>query len=70
MIIASDSDPVIENTYRRDYLECPYCHHIDQDSWELGDGGEGCGETECGKCEREFKWSRSFSVSFIGRPIK
>lgn len=57
---------MIEDTYNREELECPYCHHKQRDAWELGDGGEGCGETECGGCEREFRWSRMVSVSYKG----
>jgi len=57
-----------EETYNHEGVECPYCGCVDRDSWELGDGGEGCGETECGECEREFTWARSISVSYKGIP--
>ena len=47
---------------------CPYCGYIDTDSWELG-GGFGSeqsddGETECGKCEREYRWHREIVITF------
>lgn len=58
-----------EETYNREGVICPYCGYLDRDSWELGDGGEGCGETECGQCEKEFTWSRSFSVTYRGIPL-
>ena len=57
-----------EETFDRDGVVCPYCGHKYRDSWELGDGGEGCGETECGSCDREFIWVRHISVSYTGRP--
>lgn len=57
-------------TYNHDFVECPYCHYEDRDSWELGDGGEGCGTTECGHCEREFQWSRTFTINYKGSPLK
>lgn len=56
-----------KTTYSTEGVVCPYCGHEDRDSWELGDGGEGCGETECGECEREFVWVRTLSVSYSGR---
>jgi len=36
---------------------------------ELGDGGEGCDTMECGHCEKEFTWARSFIVTYKGIPI-
>ncbi len=53
-----------------DEVTCPYCGYQMRDSWELGDGGEGCGETECGQCEREFMWSRTFHVRYSGKKLK
>ncbi len=58
---------ISENTYNDKGVECPYCGHIDKDSWELGDGGEGCGETECGECEKTIIWVRNISVSYEGK---
>jgi hypothetical protein len=58
-----------EETYEQSKVRCPYCLELLSDSWELGDGGEGCGEIECGHCEREFVWSRSFTVIYKGIPI-
>jgi len=60
---------MIDETWNNDVLECPYCHHKCRDAYELGDGGEGCGETECGSCEREFRWSRSITVHYRGIPV-
>jgi DNA-directed RNA polymerase subunit RPC12/RpoP len=59
---------MIEDTYNNDQLECPYCHHKDRDAYELGDGGEGCGETECHRCGKEFRWVRTITVHYTGRP--
>jgi uncharacterized Zn-finger protein len=42
---------------------CPYCGHIDRDSWELGDGGTD-GETECGACEKTYLWERNIIVEY------
>ena len=55
-------------TYNDDGVECPYCGYVDKDSWELGDGGEGCGDTECGECEKPILWARRISVSYTGKP--
>lgn len=59
-----------EETLERDQLACPWCLKIQSDPWELGDGGEGCGETECDTCERTFIWGRSFTVWYTGKPKK
>jgi hypothetical protein len=50
-------------------LQCPYCLALDADAWEMGDGGEGCGETECGSCGKEFRWARHITVNYSGKPI-
>ena len=47
-----------------DLAVCPYCGHKNRDSWELGDGGEECGEDECGECGEEYRWSRLVSISY------
>jgi hypothetical protein len=45
---------------------CPYCGHVDRDSWELGDGSSGdeIGETECGGCGKTYVWVRSVTVDY------
>jgi len=62
----SQTNDAVEETYG-DTLKCPYCGHPRRDSEELGDGGEGGGETECGSCEREFRWSRTLTVRYYGK---
>jgi len=59
-----------EPTYDDGNVICPYCGKSQQDSWELGNGGAETGITECSECEKEFKWEREISVSYIGRGIK
>lgn len=56
-----------EDTYNHDGVECPHCHHVQRDSWELGDGGEGSGETECGACEELILWTRNVHVSYSAK---
>jgi DNA-directed RNA polymerase subunit RPC12/RpoP len=58
-----------ETTYESENVKCPYCGEFQGDSWELGDGGEGCGEMECGSCEKEFAWAREFMVTYKGIPL-
>lgn len=61
---------ITNDTYNSDGVECPYCGYVDKDSWELGDGGEGCGEIECGECEKLFNWQRMISINYRGFKIK
>jgi len=56
-------------SYSDDEVQWPYCGHEQGDSWELGRGGEGDGETECGECFKTFRWSRTLSVSYESTPI-
>jgi hypothetical protein len=58
-----------ETTYESSDVRCPYCLELQSDSWELGDGGEGCDTMECGHCEKEFTWARSFIVTYEGIPL-
>ncbi len=58
-----------EETYMHDATQCPYCGRIDRDAYELGHGGEGCGETTCGSCEKDFLWQRTVSVSYTCKPV-
>jgi len=59
-----------DETYNSEGVECPFCGWVNRDSWELGDGGEGCGEIECGECEKTFVWERCVSVNYTGRKLK
>lgn len=39
---------------------CPYCGSEEPDSWQLGDGADNSGVTECGSCGGEYRWERCF----------
>jgi hypothetical protein len=49
-------------------LFCPYCMHEDRDV-EFDITRE-CGETECGKCGKEFIWASHVTVTWIGKPME
>ena len=53
-------------TQYEDDVTCPYCGHVDRDSWELdfGPGFEGDEDFECGACGETFHASREVSVSY------
>lgn len=61
---------ITNDTYNSQGVECPFCGHVSNYSYELGDGGEGCGETDCGRCEKTFIWERVINVNYIGRERK
>jgi hypothetical protein len=54
-------------SYGEEQIVCPWCGHVDRDSSEWGNGGEGDGESECGECQRLFEVSRHISVSYSTR---
>ena len=58
-----------ETTSESSDVRCPYCLELQSDSWEFGDGGEGCDTMECGHCEKEFTWERSFIITYKGTPL-
>ncbi len=45
-------------------IVCPHCGYAHSESYEFGDGGEEDGQDECGRCGKEFYWSRTISVSY------
>jgi hypothetical protein len=44
-----------------DHPICPYCGAEDEGAWEM-EGEDGT--TDCGECEREYRWSRNVSVTY------
>ena len=48
------------------YFVCPYCGHIDYDSFELEDNGT----TECGLCGGEVEFERVVTVEYNVYPKK
>lgn len=43
---------------------CPFCGHVDYDSYELGgDDGEG-GIVECGYCGKQYRYVRHIDISY------
>lgn len=59
----------IETEYTK-YVTCPYCGHIDRDSWEIDfDGMEGDTEIQCGTCDENFLASRIVTVTYCTRKI-
>ena len=45
---------------------CPYCGYEQRDSWEIpGDDGT----VECGRCEKEFDFTRNVEVTFSTTPL-
>lgn len=61
---------MVEETYNDSNVRCPYCKKENSDSYELGDGFEGCGITECGVCGNEFQWQREIHIAYKGKPIE
>ena len=47
-----------------DELVCPYCKSHIGDAWELPDSGV----TDCPKCERNIRYERQVSVSYLAMP--
>jgi transcription elongation factor Elf1 len=61
----------IENLYNR-RLTCPYCGHVETDSWEIAAGGEDgdIGQTNCGECNREYEYTINVDITYSSNKIK
>ena len=44
-----------------DEITCPYCRHVNHDSWEVGSDD---GELECDECGKTFTFTRNVSVTY------
>ena len=56
-----------EPTNNNDWVECPYCGHRHQDSWEWFRGEEDDKDVECEGCEKPFLASLQIHHTYIGR---
>lgn len=56
----------IDHEYTNEVV-CPYCGYKDRDSWELSDND---GETYCGRCDKEFAYTRNISISYCTSKIE
>lgn len=54
-------------TFNEDHIICPYCGNVDEDSWEYSDDE---GEIDCGRCGREFNYTRDIAVKYTTTPKK
>jgi hypothetical protein len=59
-----------EETWNNDGVECPYCHHVHGDSWEITGNDDNEHEIECVECRRAFLCSSVTSVDYQARPIE
>lgn len=59
----------MSNETHGDRLECPYCGYKDNDCNELSDSMDDDGNTECGRCEKEFMWQVETTRTWTGISI-
>lgn len=50
-----------------DNIVCPYCGHIDIDSWDIDPGAEDLGLLECDECGESFYAERHISIDYTTR---
>lgn len=48
-------------------IVCPFCGHVDSDSWEVRDDE---GEMDCGACGSTFLYRRNVEVTYDTMPVK
>lgn len=54
-------------TFGTDEMVCPYCGHINGDSWEYH---EDDGDADCGECSKRFDYSRHVSITYNTKKVK
>lgn len=47
---------------------CPHCGHVERDAIEWLIGNDEDGETECGACDKPFRWSVHHSRTWTTTP--
>ncbi|MEQ8636868.1 hypothetical protein [Gimesia maris] len=45
-------------------VECPYCEHVQEVDYDIGNEDGAIDEMECGKCEKTFIFTTSISVDY------
>jgi transcription elongation factor Elf1 len=63
------SDPI--DTSHTENITCPYCGHVDRDSWEWGgESDDGTvGFAICGKCDKQFAVVKDIEVTYSTRKV-
>lgn len=59
-----------EETNNKEGVECPWCGHIERDSWEWGADADSGLDIECGACERPISITRNVFISWSARKIR
>ena len=61
----------IDTDYTRQ-LVCPYCGHVETDSWEIAaGGGDGdVGTTNCGECGREYEYTINVDITYSSNKME
>lgn len=60
MSISHSDDPDFFHT-RTDEMVCPYCRHVNRDSWEYSKDD---GYAWCGECDAKFRYCRNITVTY------
>ena len=60
-------DPM--SCFYTDNIVCPYCGHVDSDSWEVFDISEESKTIDCNSCGKEFFVNQNISVSYTSKPL-
>lgn len=58
---------VKRETSHEDRLICPYCGYDEDEYWEYDDE---CGTVYCGRCEKEYKYTRHVEITYSTEPLK
>lgn len=56
-------DEEVDEIFAESNITCPYCLHVDRDSWEAGDEGD----VEC-ECGGTYTFTRNVTVDYTSVP--
>ena len=47
-----------------DHATCPYCGHVEADSWEIDFGTNGSAEVTCSACDKDYHCQQHVTVNY------
>lgn len=57
------------DTYRTDFIVCPYCGHEQRDSWEWFSERNTDAEGACQACDKIFEVTQDYEVNYTSRKM-
>lgn len=57
------------DTQYTDQLVCPWCGHVDRDSYESFPSGRECCDTQCPECDKPYRAVQHITIKYSTKKI-